>query len=204
MQRHGYGGTAALRHRYRVAGCVLLAAHLVVVGWLAMRPLTAPWVSAAHLEPFATLRADLALGPWDATREIFRGLLPFAPLGVLLPWAGGRLDASRLGSLARTVFTSAMLSLVLQVVRGGVVGQVLDLDALLLNVTGVTVAHLAVVPAARARLRRRDQGDEGVRAASSRPPLPLLREEGSSQGSTPTIPRVGVAPWSDALPGARP
>ncbi|MBC2875323.1 MULTISPECIES: VanZ family protein [Streptomyces] len=197
MQRHGYGGTAALRHRYRVAGCVLLAAHLVVVGWLAMRPLTAPWVSAAHLEPFATLRADLALGPWDATRAIFGGLLPFAPLGVLLPWAGGRLDASPLGSLARTVFTSAMLSLVLQVVRGGVVGQVLDLDALLLNVTGVAVAHLAVVPAARARLRRRGRG------APVRPPRPLLREEGTSQGPTPTIPRVGVAPWSDALPGAR-
>lgn len=204
VQRHGYGGTAALRHRYRVAGCVLLAAHLVVVGWLAMRPLTAPWVSAAHLEPFATLRADLALGPWDATRAISGGLLPFAPLGVLLPWAGGRLDASPLGSLARTVFTSAMLSLVLQVVRGGVVGQVLDLDALLLNVTGVTVTHLAVVPAARARLRRRDRRDDAAdRDAAARPPRPLLREEGASQGSTPTIPRVGVAPWSDALPGAR-
>ncbi len=176
---------------------MLLAAHLVVVGWLAMRPLTAPWVSAAHLEPFATLRADLALGPWDATRAIGAGVLPFAPLGVLLPWAGGRLDASPLGSLARTVFTSAMLSLVLQVVRGGVVGQVLDLDALLLNVSGVTVTHLAVVPAARARLRRRAGRTAPVRPSSAR------RDEVSPQGQTPTIPRVGVAPWSDALPGAR-
>ncbi|GAA3048274.1 hypothetical protein GCM10020000_30650 [Streptomyces olivoverticillatus] len=70
VQRHGYGGTPALRYRYRVAGCVLLAVHLLVVGWLALRPLTAPWVTAAHLEPLATIRADLALGPWEAARTI--------------------------------------------------------------------------------------------------------------------------------------
>ncbi|MEU2872459.1 VanZ family protein [Streptomyces olivoreticuli] len=184
MQGHGYGGTPALRYRYRVAGCVLLVAHLLAVGWLALRPLTAPWVTAAPLEPLATIRADLALSPWEATRAIGAGMLPLAPLGVLLPWAGGRLDASPLGSLTRTVFTSAMLSLALQVVQSGVVGQVLDVDALLLNVTGVAVAHLAVVPAVRARLRRRGDG---------RRPEALRRKE-PSQGRTPTIPRVGIAP----------
>ncbi|WP_190112805.1 VanZ family protein [Streptomyces cinnamoneus] len=184
MQRHGYGGSPALRYRYRVAGCVLLSAHLLVVGWLALRPLTAPWVTAAHLEPLATIRADLALGPWGAVRTIGAGLLPFAPLGVLLPWAGGRIVASTPVSLARTVFTAAMVSLVLQVVQGGVVGQVLDVDALLLNVTGVTVAHLAVVPAVRARLRRR--GEAG--------PTRAVRREEPDRGLTPTIPRVGIAP----------
>lgn len=184
VQRHGYGGTPALRYRYRVAGCVLLAVHLLVVGWLALRPLTAPWVTAAHLEPLATIRADLALGPWEAARTIGGGVLPFAPLGVLLPWAGGRIAVSPLGSLTRTVFTCAMLSLALQVVQSGVAGQVLDVDGLLLNLSGVTLAHLAVVPAVRARLRRRSDGD---------PTRPLRREE-APKGLTPTIPRVGIAP----------
>ncbi|MEU4208619.1 VanZ family protein [Streptomyces sp. NPDC026206] len=184
MQRHGYGGTPALRYRYRVAGCVLLSVHLLVVGWLALRPLAAPWVTASHLEPLATIRADLALGPWDAAWSIGAAVLPFAPLGVLLPWAGGRVAASTPVSLARTVFTAAMISLVLQVVQGGVVGQVLDVDALLLNVVGVTVAHLAVVPAVRSRLRRR--GDAG--------PTRTVRREETDRGLTPTIPRVGIAP----------
>ncbi len=184
VQRHGYGGTPALRYRYRVAGCVLLAVHLLVLGWLALRPLTALWVTPAHLEPLATIRADLALGPWEATRSIAGGVLPFAPLGVLLPWAAGRLSVSAPGSLARTVFTAAMISLALQVVRGGVMGQVLDVDALLLNVTGVTLTHVAVVPAVRARLRRRSHAGAE----------PAPRREETDRGLTPTIPRVGIAP----------
>lgn len=184
VQGHGYGGTTALRYRYRVAGCVLLAVHLLVVGWLALRPLTAPWVTAAQVEPLATIRADLALAPWDAARAIGAMVLTFAPLGVLLPWARGRLAVSSLGSLTRTVFTSAMIALVLQVVQSGVVGQVLNADALLLNVMGVALAHLAVVPAVRARLRR---GGE-VR------PRKALRRDEVTQGMTPTIPRVGIAP----------
>ncbi|GAA0457570.1 VanZ family protein [Streptomyces stramineus] len=184
MQGHGYGGTPALRYRYRVAGCVLLVAHLLAVCWLALRPLTAPWVSAAHLEPLASIRADLELGPWAAARAIGAGLVLLAPLGVLLPWARGRIVASPLGSLTRTVFTGAMVSLGLQVIQSGVVGQVLDVDALLLNVTGVTVTHLAVVPAVRARLRRKGDG--------TRPEA--LRREECPQGLTPTIPRVGIAP----------
>ncbi|MCD9142745.1 VanZ family protein [Streptomyces albireticuli] len=184
MQGHGYGGTPALRYRYRVAGCVLLVAHLLAVGWLALRPLTAPWVTAAHLEPFASLRADLALGPWEAVRAIGSGVLPLAPLGVLLPWARGRVAASSLGSLTRTVFTAAMISLGLQVVQSGVLGQVLDVDALLLDVTGVALTHLAVVPAVRARLRRKADGER---------PAARLPEE-APQGLTPTIPRVRIAP----------
>lgn len=184
VQGHGYGGTPALRYRYRVAGCVLLVAHLLAVVWLALRPLTVPWVSASHLEPLATIRADLALGPWEAARAIGAGVLPLAPLGVLLPWARGRVAASSLGSLTRTVFTAAMVSLTLQVVQSGVVGQVLDVDALLLNVTGVAAVHLAVVPAVRARLRRRGESPR---------PEPIRREE-TPQGVTPTIPRVGIAP----------
>ncbi|RLU90356.1 hypothetical protein CTZ27_20670 [Streptomyces griseocarneus] len=201
MQGHGYGGTPALRYRYRAAGCVLLVAHLLAVGWLALRPLTAPWVTAAPLEPLATIRADLALSPWEATRAIGAGMLPLAPLGVLLPWARGRIAASSLGSLTRTVFTAAMLALGLQVVQSGVVGQVLDVDALLLDVAGVAVAHLAVVPVARARLRRRYAGHGGGRPSghgerSEQGPAPSRRREeperAAAAAAPPAMRRVGV------------
>ncbi|GAA3048283.1 hypothetical protein GCM10020000_30660 [Streptomyces olivoverticillatus] len=105
-------------------------------------------------------------------------MLPFAPLGVLLPWAGGRIAVSPLGSLTRTVFTCAMLSLALQVVQSGVAGQVLDVDGLLLNLSGVTLAHLAVVPAIRARLRRRSDGG----------PYPAPPPGGGPQGADPDDP----------------
>lgn len=64
-------------------------------------------------------------------------------------------------------------------------GQVVDVDSLLLNTTGVALAHLLVVPMCRARLRRRKQGRAGA--------VPHPRDE-AGQGATPTIPRVGIAP----------
>lgn len=181
--RQGSGGRGAAI-RFRATGGVLLVAHFLVVAWITLRPLDVPWVSAANLEPLAGIRADLARGPEQAVRQIGGALLLLAPLGVLLPLVGGRLDVSPLASLARTVAVGALLSLGIELLQTGVPGQVVDVDSLLLNTLGVALAHLAVVPAARARLRRR---------ATARPRTARRGQE-APQGPTPTIPRVGIAP----------
>ncbi|MEV8549467.1 VanZ family protein [Streptomyces glaucescens] len=193
MQRQGsVGGSAAIR--IRVTGGVLLVAHLTLVAWLTLRPLDVPWVMPANLRPLDGIRADLALGWPQAARELGEGLALLAPLGVLLPMADGRLTVSPLASFVRTTAAGVLISLAIELLQSDVPGRVLDVDSLLLNTTGVAVAHLAVVPAARARLRRR--------MARRHPDVP--RQEESSQGRTPTIPRVGIAPWSDALPPSSP
>ncbi|MEU6220443.1 VanZ family protein [Streptomyces sp. NPDC047022] len=183
MQRQGSdGGSAAFR--VRVAGGVLLVAHLALVAWITLRPLDVPWVMPPNLHPLATVRADLALGWPEAARRIGRGLALLAPLGVLLPMAGGRIDVSPFASLVRTVAAGTLISLGIELLQTGVPGQVVDIDSILLSAVGVALAHLLVVPAARHRLRRRVEHRR--RAA-------LPREE-PSQGRTPTIPRVGMAP----------
>jgi glycopeptide antibiotics resistance protein len=183
VQRQGsIGGSAAIR--IRVTGGVLLVAHLAFVAWLTLRPLDVPWVMPANLRPFAGIRADLALGWVEAARRIGEGLALLAPLGVLLPMVSGRLTVSPLVSLLRTVAAGALMSLGIELLQTGVPGQVVDVDSLLLNTVGVAVAHLAVVPAGRAWLRRR----------SERRSRTAVLQEGPSQGRTPTIPRVGIAP----------
>ncbi|WP_391858286.1 VanZ family protein [Streptomyces silvisoli] len=139
----------------RPLGAVLTAVYLAVVCWLTLRPMSATWMAAGSFTPLHTIRADLALGPAAALRNIGGGLSLLAPLGVLLPLAGGRLDVPPAVSFARTVFTGLMLSFGIEAVRTWMAGQVLDVDALLLNTAGVALAHLLVVPAARAALRRR-------------------------------------------------
>ncbi|BCL28127.1 VanZ family protein [Streptomyces aurantiacus] len=178
--------------RVRATGGLLLVAHLALVAWFTLRPLDVPWVSAANLRPFAGIRADLAMGPEAAARAIGKGLLLLAPLGVLLPMAGGRLAVSPLLSLLRTVAAGALLSLGIELLQTGVPGQVVDVDSLLLNTVGVALAHLAVVPAARAVLRRRSEALS--RAAALRRRQAAQAAEESTQGLTPTIPRVGIAP----------
>jgi glycopeptide antibiotics resistance protein len=164
--------------KVRAAGLVLAAAYLALIGWLMLRPQYVAWVDAPNLRPFATIRADLAQpDALLAAHRLGAGLALRAPLGVLLPMAGGRVVVSGLGSFARTVFAGLMVSLTLEFLQTGVPGQIFDVDALLLNTVGVALAYLAVVPAVRHRLRRR------AGAAHQR-----------SQGPTPTIPRVGIAP----------
>ncbi|MFD5543265.1 VanZ family protein [Streptomyces sp. NPDC127079] len=183
MQRQGFiGGSAGIR--VRAAGGVLLAAHLALVAWLMLRPLNVPWVMPANLHPFAGIRADLALGPREAVHRIGEGLALLAPLGVLLPMANGRVRVSPLGSLVGTATTAALLSLGIALLQTGVPGRVVDVDSILLNTVGVVVAHLAVVPAARARLRRRHRRERSA----------AVLQEDPAQGRTPTIPRVGIAP----------
>jgi hypothetical protein len=215
VQREGFRGGQAPA-RYRAAGGILLAVHLLIVGWIALRPLDVAWVSPANLHLLGGIRADLALGPREAILRIGGGLLLLAPLGVLLPLVGGRLQVSPLGSLVRTVTAAALLSLVIELVQTAVPGRVADIDALLLNPIGVAFAHLAVVPAARAWLRRRTEPESGPRRRTehrSRPggqerverPLEACDAQGEvlaggrcpdegSQGSTRTIPRVRIAP----------
>ena len=191
--RHSSDGPAVIR--FRAPGVVLLLAHLVFVGWLTLRPLDVPWMTAANFQPFAGIRADLALGPAEAVRRIGEGLVLLAPLGILLPMAGGRLLVSPWASLARTVTAGALISMAIELAQTGVPGQVVDVDSLLLNTSGVALAHLLVVPMSRSRLRRGNRagtGDlsrigNGLRTAGNE----AFRD---SQGSTPTMTRVGIAP----------
>ncbi|MFE9772605.1 VanZ family protein [Streptomyces sp. NPDC005931] len=193
MQRQGpIGGTAAFR--IRVTGGLLLAAHLAFVAWFTLRPLDVPWVMPANLRPLDGIRADFALGWMAGARRMAEAMALLAPLGVLLPMAGGRLAVSRLGSLIRTTAAAALLSLGIELLQTAVPGQVVDIDSLLLNTTGVALTHLALVPAGRSWLRRR-----AARRAVT-PPAPPE----PTQGRTPTMARVGIAPWSDALPPSSP
>jgi hypothetical protein len=183
VQREGsIGGSAAIR--IRVTGGVLLVAYLAFVAWFTLRPLDVPFVLPPNLHPLAGVRSDLALGWQGAARRIGEGLGLLAPLGVLLPMVHGRLWASPLGSLVRTVVAGALISLGIELLQTGVPGQVVDVDSLLLNTAGVALAHVAVVPAARFWLRRRSERERRTT---------VLQEE-PSQGRTPTIPRVGIAP----------
>ncbi|MEU9038137.1 VanZ family protein [Streptomyces sp. NPDC048352] len=158
----------------------LLAAHLLVVGWLTLSPLDVPWAAAANMTPLEGIRADLAYGPLEAAQRIGEGLALLAPLGVLLPLAGGRLVPGPLAawsSLVRTAAAAVLISLSIEMLQTAVPGRVLDVDALLLNTTGVVLVHLAVVPVLRARLRRTH----------------------ATQGPTPRITRVGIGPWTEVL-----
>ncbi len=190
--RQGPGGSAVIR--FRTAGLVLLLLHLAVVGWLTLRPLDVPWVHAANLTPFAGIKADLALGAVAGTRRIAEGLLLLAPLGVLLPVAGGRIAVSGWASMARTVTAGALISLGIELLQTGVPGRVVDVDSLLLNTAGVALAHLLLVPAGRARLRRGRGSRAPRRAHRPGDEKGALHRDETSQGPTPTIPRVGIAP----------
>ncbi|MCX4627969.1 MULTISPECIES: VanZ family protein [unclassified Streptomyces] len=189
MQRNEVGRSAAtaIHLRLRLLGGGLLVAHLLLVAWLTLRPLDVPWAAAANLTPLEGIRADLSYGPLEAVRRIGEGLALLAPLGVLLPLVNGNLAPSPLAawsSLGRTAAAGALVSLSIEMLQSAVPGQVVDVDSVLLNGLGVVLAHAAVVPALRARLRRSQRSQ---------------RSQRSSQGSTPRIPRVGLGPWTDVL-----
>ncbi|WP_205018752.1 VanZ family protein [Streptomyces sp. HB132] len=188
--RHSSDGPAVIR--FRAAGVFLLLVHLLFVSWLTLRPLDVPWVTAANLRPFAGIRADLALGPAEAVRRIGEGLLLLAPLGILLPMAGGRLLVSPWASLARTVAAGALISMAIELAQTGVPGQVVDVDSLLLNTAGVALTHVLVVPLSRSRLRRGNRAGAGDLSRIGSGARSYRGE--ATQGATPTITRVGIAP----------
>ncbi|MCA1220677.1 VanZ family protein, partial [Streptomyces sp. 8L] len=181
--RHGTGGNAVIR--LRTAGALLLLMHLLIVGWLTLRPVDAPWVTAANLRPLAGIRADFAIGTAHGIRSLAEGLALLAPAGVLLPVVSGRLWVSPWASLARTVGAGGLISLAIELLQTGVPGRVLDIDSLILNTLGVALAHALFVPLGRARLRR------GLRAAARGPPPP-----GGGAGGPPPgpPPRAGPRP----------
>ncbi|WP_329135764.1 VanZ family protein [Streptomyces sp. NBC_01476] len=154
--------------KVRAAGLLLTAAYLAFVGWMLLRPHYVTWVPAPNLRPLGTIRADLGMGAAEAAQRIGAGLALLAPLGVLLPLAGGRARTSGFASFARTVFAALMVSLALEFTQTLVPGQLFDVDALLLNTLGVAVVHLLVVPRVRRRLRDR--------AAAEASPPPRERE----------------------------
>jgi glycopeptide antibiotics resistance protein len=158
-------------YRVRAVGLLLTAAYLTFTTWLLLRPHYVAWVPSPNLRPFDTIRADLQIGPAQAARRLLAGLGLLAPLGVLLPVAGGRVETSGVASFVRTVFAGLMVSLSVEFTQTLVPGQLFDVDALILNTAGVALAHLLVVPPVRRHLRHRDA---------------TLLSEGSPPRRTPT------------------
>ncbi|MFI6445433.1 VanZ family protein [Kitasatospora sp. NPDC050543] len=139
----------------RAAGIGTLILYLTVVGWLVLRPLPVAWVYDANLTPLASVRQALTFGGSAGLLQVAGELLLLAPLGVLLPLAGGRIRAPWLPSFLRVAGVSALLATGLEFLSSWAPGHVLNVDHILLGVAGVALAHLAVVPAARSLLRTR-------------------------------------------------
>lgn len=176
-------------------GFLLLIGYLVFVGWLTLRPLSVPWVAPANVEPLATILPELREGPVHALRSLGGDLALLAPLGALLPMASGALG-SLAGSFFRTVLTAGTLAFFLEAVRSAVPGQVANIDAVLLHLTGAALAHLLLYPLVRVWLRR-------ARTTAHRggPALPV-REPG--EGASLMAPRVRIAPGIDVSRGSAP
>jgi len=145
----------------RRLGLLLITVQLAVVVWLAFRPISAAWMTDTNLTPFATVRSELAVGTPHAYQELARGLLLPAPLGVLLPLAGGRLEAAALPSFLRTVVAGLLIATGVELFQSTLTSHLLDVDDVLLAGIGVAAAHLLVVPASRAALRRRGRNRAG-------------------------------------------
>lgn len=149
-------------YRVRAAGILLTAAYLAFAAWLLLRPHYVAWVPSPNLRPFGTIRTSLGMEPWPAARRLLAGLGLLAPLGILLPMAGGRVEGSGVASFVRTVFAGLMVSLSVEFTQTMVPGQLFDVDALILNTAGVALAHLLVVPPARRYLRRQAVPRQGA------------------------------------------
>ncbi|MFJ4185887.1 VanZ family protein [Kitasatospora sp. NPDC089509] len=137
---------AGVHRPFRLAGLAGLALHLTLALWLVLRPLPVAWVYDANLTPLASLRSSTG---WQVVGE----LLLLAPLGVLLPLAGGRIRAPWLPSFLRTTGVSALLATGLEFLSSWTPGHVLNVDHILFAVLGVMAAHLALVPGLRRLLR---------------------------------------------------
>ncbi|WP_052708811.1 VanZ family protein [Streptomyces sp. NRRL S-495] len=177
------------RRRLRAVGLFGLALHLLLMGWLVLRPLPVAWVYDANLTPLASLR-------FSSAGQLLGELLLPAPLGVLLPLAGGRLGTPWLPSFLRTTGASALLATALEFLSSWAPGHVLNVDHILLAVVGVAAAHLALVPAGRALLLRREAGPLGPVDHASQPdpaPTPLPVPD-IAPASVPAPPRAAAAP----------
>ncbi|MFJ5232846.1 VanZ family protein [Kitasatospora sp. NPDC088391] len=171
----------AAPYRLRTAARVLLALQLLVLCWLSLRPLPAPWTAPSNLTPLASVGRALSLGGLHVVRPLAAGLLPLAPVGLLLPLAFGSPSRGRLLSFLRTVGAAALLATALEILEGWAPGHVLDVDDILLGVLGAALAHLLLVPPVRALDRRRAAGPAPEPAPAPAP------EPGSAPEPSPTV-----------------
>lgn len=169
----GADRTYALPSAARALGLLLLAGYLLLVGWLLLRPLPVSWTYPANLTPFASVRQAAAVSGYAVLRQLADGLLPLAPLGVLLPVVGERLGTTWLPSLLRTLGGCTLLATALEIAESWVPGHVLNVDDVLLAPIGAAICHLALVPAGRALLLRR-AARPPVAASESQPHQPAL------------------------------
>jgi hypothetical protein len=139
----------------RRLGLLLLTVHLAVLLWITLVSAPSLWLADSNLTPFASVRAELAGGTTRDYLELLSGLLALAPLGVLLPLAGGRRDAPLLTSFTRTLLAGVLVATALEVLQTTLSLRLLNVDDILLACIGIALTHLAVVPATRAWLRRR-------------------------------------------------
>ncbi|MFJ1756762.1 VanZ family protein [Kitasatospora sp. NPDC088134] len=175
----------AAPYRLRTAARVLLAVQLLVLCWLSLRPVPAPWTAPSNLTPLASVHRVLSLGGLHVLGPLAAGLLPLAPVGVLLPLAFGTPARGRLLSFLRTTGAAALLATALEFLEGWAPGHVLDVDDILLGTLGAALAHLLLVPPLRALDRHRAGGPapapEPESATAPEPesvpePLPTVRQ----------------------------
>ncbi|MEV7777998.1 VanZ family protein [Kitasatospora sp. NPDC088351] len=159
------GPAAAVHRPLQLAGLLGLTLHLTLVGWLLLRPLPVAWVYDANLTPLASLR-------FSSAGQVLGELLLLAPLGVLLPLAGGRVRARWVPSFLRTTGASALLATALEFLSSWTPGHVLDVDHILFAIVGVAATHLALVPAARSLLLRARHRPRAARAVTLPVPVP--------------------------------
>ncbi|MDH6110863.1 hypothetical protein P3T36_004437 [Kitasatospora sp. MAP12-15] len=157
VPEHPPGGAPAdpVSRTVRTAGLVLLGLYLCLMGWLALRPATTAWAYDTNLTPFGSVDRAFETGGLAGLRRLADGLLPLAPLGVLLPLAGGRLRTAWLSSWAQVVGATVVIATALEFVETSWAGRVLNVDDMLLPALGAGAVHLVLVPAGRALLRAR-------------------------------------------------
>ncbi|MCX4748613.1 VanZ family protein [Kitasatospora sp. NBC_01287] len=171
----------------RSVGLSLLALYFLLLAWVTLRQVPTAWAYDANLTPFASVHRALATGGAAGLRQVAGELALLAPLGVLLPVAGGRPRAAWLPSFLQTLGGTALIATAVEVLRTGVAGHVLNVDDILLGVIGAATAHLLVVPAGRAWLRTREAREPAAVPARPEPAAAEGAEAAPrSSGGTPT------------------
>ncbi|WP_052442531.1 VanZ family protein [Streptacidiphilus neutrinimicus] len=188
------GATPAVHAGARRLGLLLLTVHLTLLLWTTLRSTPAVWLADSNLTPFASVRAELAGGTLRNYLELLRSLLALAPLGVLLPLAGGRRDAPLLLSFTRTLLAGVLVATGLEVLQTTLSLRLLNVDDILLACIGIALTHLAVVPPARAWLRHRAAVQLGRSDAAYAASAPEGDPEGDPESTPETRTFRGTNP----------
>ncbi|MFF7633822.1 VanZ family protein [Kitasatospora sp. NPDC008050] len=137
----------------RSAGLTVMVLYFLLIGWLALRQAPAGWSYDSNLTPFASVHRALTTGGAAGLRQVASELVVLAPLGVLMPLAGGRLRQAWLPSFLHTLGINALIATAMEVVRTGLTSHLLNVDDIVLGTIGAAAAHLLAVPVGRVRLR---------------------------------------------------